>query len=599
MSTETLSDHPLPPAIAGTLDLPGEFDPLKVELTDGQLIHPILADVRPLPGFNPRTYFDPVELEDLAESVKAEGVIQPIILRRDPDDPSRFVIIAGERRWRAARMAGLERIPAIYREVSDRRAMAIAGCENDNRVDVSPAEEAGLARRMLDGCDGDRETAAKELKWSRTKFDARLALNHGTDAVLDALASRKIRVGHAELLVTLPAETQDGTLSTVIQDGISVADLKTKMKSFTQMLDAAIFDKSDCATCPHNSSLQGDFFTTTVGDARCANRACFGEKTTEELRRRRQALEGDYNCVHLDLERSPDTWAPLCKSGSNGVGATQYAACQGCEHFGALISSEPGKEGTVESELCFHLPCNTKRVAEYRRHVDADTGSESKPDANGAGNRTNTTTGRGRKPTRKGAAVAGRTKKVEAAVDAFLQRTASTTIKAHPKLVKALTLYALLRDAAWPKVQPEGLAALALDSRERASLLRQFHQLNEDALDTYIVEAAAVLVGTAPVASAVAVLQESKTELAGVFALDKAFLQTHTKAGIHSMMQEPLESGEPSFAARFDRKFGKNAFTKLIKQKTDTIITRILEAGIDLSRFVPGCVAERLTTEKK
>ena len=572
------------------------------ELVDGQLFHPRTVDIRVKPGFNPRTFFDSAKHESLTASVAAEGVVQPIIVRPDPDDPNKFIIVAGERRWRAACAAGLETIPAIFRDVNERRALAIAAVENYERDEVSPAEEAKLARRMLDGCDGDRETARKELGWRRRHFDSRLALNHGTESVLNALAERRIKVGHAELLVTLPAETQDGTLEKVLEDQISVADLKAKLASFTQLLSAAIFDKSDCRLCPHNSSLQAELFDHSVGDGHCANRACFGAKTTEALRQQQEDLQGEYNCVFVDLDRSPETWTPLCKTGSNGVGAQQYTACQGCEHFGALISSRPGEEGQVERGICFHLPCNKEKVAEQQARVGGNGKDEADPDTYTAGQAGGSPVGTRKKTTKKPSA-ASRPRKIEDAVNAFLRKTASDTVRKDSKLVKSLVLYSLLDDAKWPSVHPDGMEALSFKPSSRNEALEQCYQLDESALDAYIVEGACQLIGNTHDAgslldTAVSALRLTNTDLAGVFELDEGFLRTHTKAAITSLMNEPLAEGEASFATRYDRKFGKGAFAKLMRQKTDKIVARILGSKFDFTRFVPRCVAERLEPAK-
>lgn len=576
---------------------------LRPALSDGDLFRPPVADVSPEPGFNPRLLFDDDEQRALNASVRAEGVLEPIIVRPHPREPGRFWIVAGERRWRASLAVGLPDIPAIYREVDDKRALAIATAENTERVAMSAAAEARLARRMVDACDGDRDTAAKELSWSRTKVDVRLALNHASGAVLDALERREIRVGHAELLATLPGETQRGTLEAVLAEGVSVADLKARLASFAQSLEAAIFDKTDCALCPHNSSLQASLFSASVGEARCANRACYAAKTAEALRAQAKALEGEYNCVYLDLERSPDTWTPLCKGGRSGVGAGQYAACQGCRHFGALVSSKPGEEGKVERSICFNLTCNAERVAEHRaRSAQAD---EAPSDASEpAGQPKKPSRPRTGKAATKRTTAASRPRKVAEAVERFLRDTASRTVTTDRRLVKALTLNALSADARWPTLTLDGEPPFRCARNARAENLRQCYALDETRLDRLIDEAACHLIGTTDeegaygnrelVRTAVAVLQVTKQELAGEFRLDEAFLRCHTKAGIESLMREAAGAGEASFAQWYEQRKGRGAFAKLMKRKTDEIVKEILGSAFDFSTFVPACIRERI-----
>ncbi|MFZ1828746.1 MAG: PRTRC system ParB family protein, partial [Candidatus Competibacteraceae bacterium] len=320
------------------------------------------------PGFNPRQFFEDAELAALAESVRQQGVAQALWVRPqedfDPETP-RFWLIAGERRWRAAQMAGLTSVPVTIRVVGERHALLLADLENNPalRMGLSVAEEARFAQRFLAECDSDRDEAARLLGWSCAKLDARLLLLHATASVLDALTQRKIKTGHAELLAGLPPSTQDGTLARILRDGIPIADLKARIKSFALDLSTAIFDKTDCATCPHHSSLQAALFAEAVTDGRCQNRTCFAEKTQTALQARQTELQSEYATVFLDTERPTDTYTVLAKTGPQGVGEAQFTACQGCQHFAARLSTQPGREGVIQGPLCVNLTCHRQKVA--------------------------------------------------------------------------------------------------------------------------------------------------------------------------------------------------------------------------------------------
>ena len=132
-----------------------------------------VGDIRQ--GKNPRTYFDPVEMAEMEASVAEKGVIQPILIRPVGDW---YEIVAGERRWRAAMKARGEdyEIPVLVKKLSDEEADELALIENVSRANMSPAEEAVAAAKILGRCDGNRDEAAKRLGWSRTTLDKRLAL---------------------------------------------------------------------------------------------------------------------------------------------------------------------------------------------------------------------------------------------------------------------------------------------------------------------------------------------------------------------------------------------------------------------------------------
>jgi len=159
------------------------------------------------PGrYQPRSRMDPEALAELAGSIKSQGVMQPILVR--PLEAGRYEILAGERRWRAARMAGLTEVPALVREVPDRHALAIALIENLQREDLNPLEEATGVKRLIDEFGMTHVEAAEVLGRSRTTVTNALRLLELAPPVQELLREGKLDMGHARALLALPALKQ-------------------------------------------------------------------------------------------------------------------------------------------------------------------------------------------------------------------------------------------------------------------------------------------------------------------------------------------------------------------------------------------------------
>jgi len=153
------------------------------------------------PGFSqPRTIFDESSLNELAKSITANGVVQPILLRPKGE---RFELIAGERRWRAAERAGLTRIPAIVRDVSDDKVLEIALIENIQREDLNPIEEASAYKKLIDTLGLTQETVAERVGRDRSYVTNYLRLLKLPQDIQDLLQRGKISTGHARTLLAL------------------------------------------------------------------------------------------------------------------------------------------------------------------------------------------------------------------------------------------------------------------------------------------------------------------------------------------------------------------------------------------------------------
>jgi len=170
--------------------------------------------------YQPRVDMHQESLQDLADSIAAQGVVQPIVVRSIGDD--RYEIIAGERRWRAAQMAGLHDIPAVVREVDDRSAIAIALIENIQRENLNPLEEARALARLIDEFELTHEQAAAAVGRSRAAVSNLLRLLDLDDSVKAMLERGELEMGHARALLALAGARQIEAARQVIARGLSV-----------------------------------------------------------------------------------------------------------------------------------------------------------------------------------------------------------------------------------------------------------------------------------------------------------------------------------------------------------------------------------------
>ncbi|MCI0655118.1 MAG: ParB/RepB/Spo0J family partition protein [Methylococcaceae bacterium] len=168
----------------------------------------------------PRRDIDRERLQELADSISAQGIIQPIIIR--PLDDEKYEIVAGERRWRAAQMAGLHEVPVIIRQLSDQGAMALALIENIQREDLSPLEEAEGLHRLLNEFDMTHQQVADAVGKSRTTVTNLLRLLDLQDEVKNHLAKGAIEMGHARALLGLEEPLQIQAAQTVVAKGLNV-----------------------------------------------------------------------------------------------------------------------------------------------------------------------------------------------------------------------------------------------------------------------------------------------------------------------------------------------------------------------------------------
>lgn len=206
--------------------------------------------------FQPRRDFDPDSLRELADSIAAQGVIQPIVVRPAGEDV--YEIVAGERRWRAARQAGLSDIPVVVREVDEQTAIAIALIENIQRDDLNPLEEADALQRLLEEFGLTHQQVAEAVGKSRTTVTNLLRLLELNDDVKQSLLQGRLEMGHARALLGLKGPKQSTAAGEVASRGLSVRETEKLVRRLQQQGDDAFVPPKRPELDPNVRRLQDD-----------------------------------------------------------------------------------------------------------------------------------------------------------------------------------------------------------------------------------------------------------------------------------------------------------------------------------------------------
>ena len=182
--------------------------------------------------YQPRKDINPEKLQDLANSIKMQGIIQPIVVRAIADN--RYEIIAGERRWRAAQLAGLADVPVVVKDIDDNAAMAIALIENIQREDLNPLEEADALRRLLEEFSMTHQQIADAIGKSRATVTNLLRLIDLQPEVKNLLLNKQLDLGHAKALLALEGVKQVEAAKRIAQDDLSVRAAEQLIKHLQQ-----------------------------------------------------------------------------------------------------------------------------------------------------------------------------------------------------------------------------------------------------------------------------------------------------------------------------------------------------------------------------
>ena len=185
------------------------------------------------PGkYQPRTHMDQASLSELADSIRAQGIMQPILVR--PVGQDKYEIIAGERRWRAAQLAGLSVVPVMVREIPDEAALAMSLIENIQRENLNPLEEANGIQRLIDEFSMTHQAAAEAVGRSRSAVSNLLRLRGLHETVQEMLMQNRIDMGHARALIALSGAKQITTAEQIAHKGLSVREAEQLVKRMNE-----------------------------------------------------------------------------------------------------------------------------------------------------------------------------------------------------------------------------------------------------------------------------------------------------------------------------------------------------------------------------
>ncbi|WP_119716744.1 ParB/RepB/Spo0J family partition protein [Cognatilysobacter tabacisoli] len=225
-----------------------------LEATEHDSLRVLPVDALSAGKYQPRKHWDDEKLAELAESIKAQGVIQPIVVR--DVGGKRYEIIAGERRWRASKLAGLADIPVVIREVDDRTVVAMALIENIQREDLNPLEEATALQRLIDEFDLTHAQAAEAVGRSRAAVSNLLRLLELPPEIRTLVETRAIEMGHARALLALAPQAAIALARQAAEFGWSVREVEHRV----QQLSAGVIPTNGKAK-PAKAKPQADIVT--------------------------------------------------------------------------------------------------------------------------------------------------------------------------------------------------------------------------------------------------------------------------------------------------------------------------------------------------
>lgn len=221
---------------------------------DGEQLRSIPVDLIQSGEYQPRRDFDQDALQELSDSIRAQGVIQPIVIR--PIEDARYEIVAGERRWRASQLAGLQEIPAVIREMPDRVALSVAIIENIQREDLNPLEEAISLERLQNEFELTHQAVADAVGRSRVAVSNLLRLLELDDELKKYLSEGKLGMGHARALLSLGNTSQKQAAREVISNQLSVRQTEALARKLQSQIDKPA-GSSVTHKDPNVSSLEG------------------------------------------------------------------------------------------------------------------------------------------------------------------------------------------------------------------------------------------------------------------------------------------------------------------------------------------------------
>ena len=243
--------------------------------------------------YQPRKNFDEENLEDLSKSIKERGVIQPIIVRKSNSENSKYEIIAGERRWLAARKAGLHDIPVVVTDADDLKSLEFAIVENIQRHDLNPFEEAQGYKRLIDEFSYDQEKVSKFIGKSRSYITNSLRLLSLPSQVLKFIQEKQITAGHAKVLVGL--DNAEFIANKIIEKKLSVRQAESFVKIFkNKKYKSSNFKDANIQELENSISEKIGLSVTIKNDKKNKGTITFSYKEIDQLNKIIEIIKTNY-----------------------------------------------------------------------------------------------------------------------------------------------------------------------------------------------------------------------------------------------------------------------------------------------------------------
>jgi PRTRC genetic system ParB family protein len=563
-----------------------------------------VSEIHVLDGHNPRRFFADGPYQRLKDSIREHGLVTPMTVRLREEGG--YWLIAGERRLRCVRELGIQSVPVLVRDVTEGEARMLAVIENADRADLTLADEVLSIQSLLAAYDGDVESVAQSLGWKPERVKHRLKLMQAAPVVIEALAADQIKLGHCELLATLPQDAQPKVLAKVIESGATVADLKAQLEQFAMPLARAIFDraKAGCAGCPFNSSTQRGLFEDAIGTDKCSNRACFSGHTEAALAAKREAAKEEFATVSYASQVAPNTSIPLTVVGQGSVTEEQFSGCRGCAHFGVVIEDRVGPNtGTASGPTCFNVACHKTKVAEAieaRKPAPTpvapttSTSSEPQAPAKAAPSAPKAASSQPASPS-----VSATPKAVQVACDRMQRNAVNAAIANHPSILLAMAVFGLIRArrSDGDSKVPNPLKPLGIDpGSDDTKLILKLTRLDPTVLKQALLALSQAVVldhveapfvhsnlNRRKVASTL--VKDFNIDVAPFVTVTSGFLDAHTKAGIELVLDE---SGFAKWYREQQGEKGDKAYKALLAQGKGDLIKGVLAAGFDWSGYIPS-----------
>tara|TARA_B100000575_G_scaffold5464_1_gene4048 strand:+ start:720 stop:1562 length:843 start_codon:yes stop_codon:yes gene_type:complete len=243
--------------------------------------------------YQPRKIFDESNLEDLTNSIKQRGMIQPIIVRRSNNDDIKFEIIAGERRWLAAQRAGLHEVPVVITEADDLKSLEFAIVENVQRHDLNPLEEAQGYKKLIDNFSYDQEKVSKFIGKSRSYITNSLRLLTLPEDVIKLIETQKISAGHAKILVGL--DNASFVANKIVDKKLSVRQTEIFVKIFKNKRQKSLNNKdTNIIALELSISNKIGLNVDIQNNKRNKGKICFEYKDLDQLNKIIEIIKSNY-----------------------------------------------------------------------------------------------------------------------------------------------------------------------------------------------------------------------------------------------------------------------------------------------------------------